>query len=80
MSINMDDVGYWNSPEQCEAADMIKTLHAQVEKLTKELDDIKQVEFPKRIKNVTEALKTKHDEEISQVEPCVNIACAGSTT
>ena len=35
MSVNMDDAGYWNSPEQCEVADMIKNLRSQVKVLEK---------------------------------------------
>lgn len=41
------------------------TLREQVEKLTKELDNVKQVEFPRRVQKVTDALKRKHEKELA---------------
>ena len=43
----------------------ITTLREQVEKLTKELDNVKQVEFPRRVQKVTDALKRKHEKELA---------------
>ena len=40
-------------------------LREQVEKLTKELDNVKQVEFPRRVQKVTDALKRKHEKELA---------------
>ena len=36
MSFNLEDAGYWNSPEQCDAANEIVTLREQVATLTKD--------------------------------------------
>ena len=43
----------------------IESLREQVEKLTKELDNVKQVEFPRRVQKVTDALKRKHEKELA---------------
>lgn len=39
MSFDLEDAGYWSSPEQCDAANEIVTLRNQVEKLTQERDE-----------------------------------------
>ena len=41
MTFALEDAGYWNSPEQCDAANEIVTLREQVEKLTKERDALR---------------------------------------
>lgn len=45
--------------------EQIEFLREQVEKLTKELDNVKQVEFPRRVQKVTDALKRKHEKELA---------------
>ena len=46
-------------------SEIIWELKEQVEKLTKELDNVKQVEFPRRVQKVTDALKRKHEKELA---------------
>ena len=46
-------------------SEIIWGLKEQVEKLTKELDNVKQVEFPRRVQKVTDALKRKHEKELA---------------
>ena len=48
----------------------IERLKAENEALRAEIDDIKQVQFPKRVKNVTESLRAQRDallEALSQI-------------
>lgn len=86
MSFALEDAGYWNSPEQCDAANEIVTLRAQIEKLTKELDNVKQVEFPRRVQKVTDALKRKHEKQLSALaeqnakfrKVLLRLACLGN--
>ena len=62
------------------------TLREQVEKLTKELDNVKQVEFPRRVQKVTDALKRKHEKELAALaeqnekmrEALQKLACLGN--
>ena len=62
------------------------TLREQVEKLTKELDNVKQVEFPRRVQKVTDALKRKHEKELATLaeqnekmrKVLLRLACLGN--
>ena len=62
------------------------TLREQVEKLTKELDNVKQVEFPRRVQKVTDALKRKHEKELAALaeqnakmrKVLLRLACLGN--
>jgi len=61
-------------------------LREQVEKLTKELDNVKQVEFPRRVQKVTDALKRKHEKELAALaeqnakmrKVLLRLACLGN--
>lgn len=64
----------------------ISSLELQVEKLTKELDNVKQVEFPRRVQKVTDALKRKHEKELAALaeqnakmrKVLLRLACLGN--
>lgn len=67
-------------------SEIIWELKGQVEKLTKELDNVKQVEFPRRVQKVTDALKRKHEKELAALaeqneklrKVLLRLACLGN--
>ena len=72
MTSALETIRYHSGIAGEEVADMVdslerevSSLREQVEKLTKELDNVKQVEFPRRVQKVTDALKRKHEKELA---------------
>ena len=72
MTTALDTIRYHSGIAGEEVAELVDsleqevpTLREQVEKLTKELDNVKQVEFPRRVQKVTDALKRKHEKELA---------------
>lgn len=82
----MSDVEQWEHDEQRAMENEIISLREQVEKLTKELDNVKQVEFPRRVQKVTDALKKKHEKELAALaeqnekmrKVLLRLACLGN--
>ena len=66
MVVNLDDAGYWNSPEQCLAADEIRSLIGLLAKAHAELDELKETCISHA--QIQNALLAERDAALADVE------------